>query len=64
MRLGTPWDPPGRAGGVCRPGSLGRPSQTADSATRPRIRWMKMDGKWMVQDLVLGFSYGFWNFWL
>ncbi|KAI3362072.1 hypothetical protein L3Q82_012210, partial [Scortum barcoo] len=45
--LGTPWDPPGRAGGsVWGEGSLGISAQTAASATRSRTKRMKMDG-WM-----------------
>ncbi|KAI3354196.1 hypothetical protein L3Q82_018734 [Scortum barcoo] len=45
--LGTPQGPPGRAGGsVWGEGSLGISAQTAASATRPRIKRMKMDG-WM-----------------
>ena len=36
--LGTPWDPPRRAGGsVQGEGSLGVPAQAAAPATRPRI---------------------------
>ncbi|KAI3376012.1 hypothetical protein L3Q82_016544 [Scortum barcoo] len=47
LGLGTPWDPPGRAGGsVWGEGSLGISAQTAASATRSRTKRMKMDG-WM-----------------
>ena len=36
--LGTPWDPPGRAGGSVRgEGGLGVPAQAAAPATRPQI---------------------------
>ena len=43
--LGTPWDPPGRAGGSVRgEGSLGVPAQPAAPATWPRITQKKMDG--------------------
>ncbi|KAI3363802.1 hypothetical protein L3Q82_001410 [Scortum barcoo] len=43
--LGTPRGPPGRAGGsVWGEGSLGISAQTAASATRSRIKQMKMDG--------------------
>ncbi|KAI3372531.1 hypothetical protein L3Q82_023016 [Scortum barcoo] len=46
--LGTPRGPPGRAGGrVWGEGSLGISAQTAASATRSRIKQMKMDG-WML----------------
>ena len=31
---------------MCGPGGLGIFAQTAASATRPRIKWLKMDG-WM-----------------
>ena len=42
--LGTPWDPPGRAGGsVRREGSLGVPAQAAAPVTWSDKR-MKMDG--------------------
>ncbi|KAI3377238.1 hypothetical protein L3Q82_009150, partial [Scortum barcoo] len=45
--LGTPQGPPGRAGGsVWGEGSLGISAQTAASATRSRIKRLKMDG-WM-----------------
>ena len=51
--LGTPLDPPGRAGGnVQGEGSLGVPAQTAASATRPRITRKKMD-EWIFQISVL-----------
>ncbi|KAK7878083.1 hypothetical protein WMY93_034405, partial [Mugilogobius chulae] len=43
--LGTPRDPPRRAGGgVYGQGSLGVLAQTAAPATRPRIKRKKMDG--------------------
>lgn len=42
---GTPWVPPGRAGGSAwGPGSLGRPAQTAASATWPQIMLKAKDG--------------------
>ena len=42
--MGTPWDPPGRAGGSVRgEGSLGVPAQVAAPATRLDKR-MKMNG--------------------
>ena len=46
LARGTPWDPPGRAGGSVRgKGSLGVPAQAAAPATQPRISGQKwMDG--------------------
>ena len=52
---GTPWGPPGRAGGSIRgEGGLGVPAQAAAPATRSRISGRKwMDG-WMDIDFDKG----------